>query len=439
MFESWEDIVWKFEVFLFMCGIMDDPSPVINHMCEQYATEINTDPHDGYLLQDHLFKITVEIRRKGKFLNPFCNDHIYFVWQLPLRKQSRLYFFGQNLDWLNIGDNAITTYKNYKRYPKEIDCSVLIRNTCLPLRDVLQAISTLRQTITYLYIGKPFFLPREACDNIPAHIFKIDPSATFIVIERDVVLRTAINKHLGRKISTCYNLSELSIPNQPFIAVEITDFLGTNRNLWRLNVDNCYLSESKMAKLCEQFSQLSNLKLCYMSVNVLGDAVSALSQSIKSWGVNNSLKALYLPHCNITADGCARLLEALMVCTNLEELVLSYNRIGGAFDALISKPKYPRLGYLYLDGTSLTSGDIQAIDSLIKGNKMPRLVHMFLSYVNLDNLELDTLETLESLSSIIQKVRFVSFWKGDHHQDFKKIQERITAGISKYKSKNATK
>ena len=157
MFESWRDIEQKFEVFLFMCGIMEDPSPAIDHMCEQYATELTTYP--GPIEEElYLFKITQELRNKEKFLNPLCNEQFYHVWELPLKRQSRLYYFGQNLDWLNIGDNANTTLKTYKRDRKEIDCGVLIRNTCLPPRDVLQAISTLRQTITYLYIREPFVL-----------------------------------------------------------------------------------------------------------------------------------------------------------------------------------------------------------------------------------------------------------------------------------------
>ena len=114
MFESWRDIVLKFEVFLFMCGMMDDPSPAIDHMCEQYATATNTDLY-GYPSPDCLLKIAAEIGRKGKFLNPLCNDHVYFVWQLPLKRQSKMYHFGQNLDWLNIEDNANTTLKTYKR------------------------------------------------------------------------------------------------------------------------------------------------------------------------------------------------------------------------------------------------------------------------------------------------------------------------------------
>ena len=298
MFEFWDDIERKFEVFLFMCGIMEDPSSAIDHMCQLYATEINSDyptpdPDDIIEEQDYLFKITQEIRSKKQFLNPFCNEHFYHVRELPLRQQSRVYFFGQNLDWLNIGDNAInTTHKTYKRDPDEIDCSVLIRNTCLPPGDVLQAISTLRQTITYLYIDEPFVLCDEACDNIPAHIFKIDPSATYIHIKSDVVLPTAISEHLGREISTCYNLSELWIRNQPFIAGEITDFLGTNRNLIFLDISDCKLSANKIWKLCEQLGQLSNLDDCYLSGNYLGDAVSVLAESIKSWGTNTNLEIL---------------------------------------------------------------------------------------------------------------------------------------------------
>ena len=437
MYESWRDIIRKSEVFLFMCGIMEDPSPAIDHMCEQYATEISTGPEYAFE-QYYLFKITQEVRSKKQFLNPLCNEQFYHVWELPLKRQSRMYHFGHNLDWLGIGSNASTAQMAHKMETHISDCRVLISKTSLPPRDVLQAISTLRQTITYLQIDNPFVLRDEACDNIPVHIFKIDPSATYIVMYANVVLPKAVSKHLGREISTCYNLSELRIPNQHFIAEEITDFLGTNRNLRKLDVEDCYLSENKVYKICEQLSQLSNLYYCGLSGNDLGDAISVLAESIKSWGTNTTLEELYFQHCNITADGCSRLLEALGVCTNLLYLDLSDNPIGGAFETLISKPVYPHLLDLCLKGTSLTSGDLQAIDALIEENKMPLLYLLYLSYDNLDNLELNTLETLESLHSIIQKVRYVYFYKGAYRQDLEKIQERIITGISIYESNNAT-
>ena len=478
MFEFWWDIEQNFEVFLFMCGIMEDPSPVIDHMCEQYVN--NLKGKGGYVSvnERHLCAIYKEINNKSRFLNPFCNEHFYHVWQLPLKRQSKFYFFSESLDWLEIESNARTIDLVHNTDADIFDCGVVIFRTHLPPHDVLKAISTLRQTISVIHIGEPFILTDEACDNIPDHIFKIDPSATHIHIDPNFVLPKAISKDLGREISTCYNLSYLNLANQPLVAAEITAFLGTNRNLRTLDVEDCDLSENKVYKICEQLSQLSNLELCYLSGNAVGDAVSVLSQSIKSWDVNSSLRTLYLRDCNITPGGCSRLLEALGVCTNLDELVLSYNTIGGvndglssvlaesikswgvntslsdlclehcnitpdgcsrllealgvctnlqrlnlsdnaiggAFDALISKPVYPRLSHLCLRGTPLTSGDIQTIDSLIKENKMPKLDYLYLSYDNLDNLELDTLETLESLNSIIHNVRDVSFYRGREYR-----------------------
>ena len=212
MFKSWDDIEQKFEVFLFMCGIMEDPSPAIDHMCEQYVRDL-TALRSFYQYTDLLFKIIKEIRSKRNILNHFCNEHFYHVWQLPLKQQSRMYIFGENLDWLQIGSNATTTHVGDTRISS---CHVLIKNTCLPPHDVLKAISTLRQTISFLSIEEPFVLRDEACDNIPDHIFKIDPLATSIHIRGNVVLPKAISKDLGREISTCYNLSDLRIPNKTF-------------------------------------------------------------------------------------------------------------------------------------------------------------------------------------------------------------------------------
>ena len=100
-----------------------------------------------------------------------------------------------------------------------------------------------------------------------------------------------------------------------------------------------------MGKLCEQLCQLSNLGFCSLSGNVLGDTVSVLAESIKSWGSNNSLSILHLSRCNITPAGCSRLLQVLEVCTNLSILGLSGNTIGGAFYTLISKTVYSRFAH----------------------------------------------------------------------------------------------
>ena len=249
-------------------------------------------------------------------------------------------------------------------------CYVLIKNTCLPSRDVLLAISSLRQSISWLHLEKIVLRPETRGGN-PTHTFKIDPSATYINIGMMNVLTKAIKKDLGQQLSTCYNLETL-------------------------RTGNCHLSENDIEILCKQFAHFSNPKRFNLSRNVLGEAVSVLAEGIKSWGVNNTLQYLNLQYCNITPDGCSRLLEALEFCINLSWLDLSHNILGGTFGGLISKPVYPSLSSLHLNDTSLTSGDIQSIGSLIKKNKMPDLYSLHFSYDNVDNLELETLESLES-------------------------------------------
>ena len=321
----------------------------------------------------------------------------------------------------------------------------------------------------------------EVWKNNPAHVFKIDRLATNIQIAENVVLPTNVSKSLGQEISKCYNLKELNIQNKFSIAAEITDWLVVNTKITYLNFDFCNLSRETSEKLCQQIKHLSSLERCYLSGNVLGDAVSVLAESILSWGTNksldglrlqncsitsqgcsrllealgvcpnliwldlsdntiggafNSLKSesifpsslnkLNLQNCSITSQGCSRLLEALGVCPNLKLLDLSDNTIGGAFNGLVSKSIFPELRFLFLNGTVLSAGDIKTIGSLIAEHRLPKLLMIYLSYVNLDNLELDTLQTLESLNYIIRNVEDVVFFKGDYLQDLNKIQESIT-------------
>ena len=201
MFGSWDDIEQKFEVFLFMCGIMEDPSPVISHMCEQYAMEMHLEPEKFSKLH-HLFEITKETRSKEKFLNPFCNDQIYHVWQLPLEGESECYIFGKSLDRLQVGD-AGTTFMTQEMDTNISHCEVYIRDPCLPPHDVLQAISTLTQSISCLYIGEPFISPDEICDDIPYPIFDIDPSAYYINMNRICCSTKAISQRFR---SAAFNL-----------------------------------------------------------------------------------------------------------------------------------------------------------------------------------------------------------------------------------------
>ena len=375
MFKSWEDIEQKFEVFLFMCSIMEDPSSAISHMCEQYVNDFKREQNlEDTLDEYHFIEVSKEIRNKKKFLNPFCNEHFYHVWQLPLKQQSRFYYFGKNLDWLEIGGNENASHTVCRDGMRIHNCDVLISETCLPQHDVLQAIWSLRQTIMGLFICDPFMVSDEVWKNNPAHVFKIDSLATDIYIEEFVVLPTNVSKALGQEISKCYNLRQLRIQNKFSIAVEITDWIGVNTKITHLNFYSCNLSREKSEQLCQQIKHLSSLEGCVLSGNVLGDAVSILAESILSWGTNNSLKELYLRNCSITSQGCSRLLEALGVCPNLEWLYLSNNTIGGVFNGLKSKSTFPKLNYLLLHGTALSAGDINAIGSLIAEHRLPKLL-----------------------------------------------------------------
>ena len=410
MFKSSEDIEQRFEVFLFMCGIMEDPSSAINHLCEQYVNDFKREQNFEYRLdEDYFIKVSKEIRNKKKFLNPFYNEQFYHVWQLPLKRQSRFYYFGKNLDWLEIAGNENASHTVCRDGTRIHNCDVVIVDTCLPHHDVLQAILSLRQTITGLFISYPFMVSDEVWKNNPAHVFKIDPLARQIYISRNVVLPTNVSKSLGQEISKCYNLKELRIQNNFSIAVEIADWLGVNTKITDLDFDFCNLSREKSEKLCQQIKHLSSLKWCSLSGNVLGDAVSVLAESILSWGTNNSLKGLNLRNCSITSQGCTRLLEGLGVCPNLKRLDLSHNTIGGTFNGLKSKSIFPQLCNLLLYETALSAGDIKVIRSLIAEHRLPKMLWIPLSCINLDILELDTLETLESLNYIIRNEENVYF------------------------------
>ena len=143
-------------------------------------------------VNNYFVKVTKEIRNKTKVINPISNKHFYYVWQLPLKQQSKVYFFGESLDLWKFEGKRNTTQMICKKDRNVQGCHVIIDKTCLPLSDVLQAIPNLKQTISVLYIHFPFVVHDYAWKDSLSHVVKIDSITKHIEINNSIVLPTTV-------------------------------------------------------------------------------------------------------------------------------------------------------------------------------------------------------------------------------------------------------
>ena len=134
-----------FEVVKLACALMDDPSNLVELVCQKFVDNAvhNVRRRLWYGRVETLRDFAQEL--KGKSLDPLCNSQFYYVTELPLKRRSRMYVF-------DVRDKQISDEK------REIDgdtlmdtCVVCIERSNVADQVVLETISNLNQPITDLF------------------------------------------------------------------------------------------------------------------------------------------------------------------------------------------------------------------------------------------------------------------------------------------------
>ena len=423
-----------FEVVKMACALMDDPSTLVELVCQQF---VDNAVHN---IRRRLWYGRVETLRdfaqelKAKSLDPLCNSQFYYVTELPLKRRSRMYVF-------DVRDKPIS------HETKEIDnssidkCVVCIERSNVADKEVLETISNLNQPITDLFTDDILMEHNEPSSDFDKRgngPFRLDSTVGSIRLKL-TTLPLSVQNGLGQQLASAEKLEILEIPELPFIVDNLLSSVHTKTNLKLVNFYNCRLSEDQCTSLCEQFKLLPRLVSINLGKNrISSQSLRSLAASLRSWGSRPLM--LYLVQCKMYPSSCSELLKVLSLCTGLQKLDISANPIGGAFAALHPRLMYPSLMELETRFTRLSGADIQALGAIMRNNGMPQLWKLQLGYNSQrsprtrlftadaveEALEGETAETWKALKVILDNVKDAELWVDVHKIEMKKVDMETT-------------
>ena len=146
-------------------------------------------------------------------------------------------------------------------------------------------------------------------------------------------LTEAASLELVQSLSTCRHLIELDLEGNNLgeseyqLAQSIQSW-GHNPQLRIFRVPNCLISAKSSDNVLKSLSRCRLLTELALSENPLGEAAHQLTQSIRSWGGESSLRELYLFNCSLSEQASTKLLQVLSTCRHLTHLSLGRNMLG---------------------------------------------------------------------------------------------------------------
>ena len=313
---------------MFACGIMTDPSRLVDHMFI-------------YWLEDVLFESMYTASKKAlpgtPLHNPNINDFNYrnvAMGDKPLDSTiyvpSKLYLF-DNIGW-EIGGIKVAVAAIYEDTP---ECSVFIN----------------------YYLGKHTESKTllKACSKIVQHQPVSDMSVTALCFTS---ITTVEQSH--EFVTFLRNLNDIA---------SITRLALATKSFWPYEA-------GPLVDELKKFQKIRNL-----SLSVPGLDGQSLVNALQSWGSGIGIRRLSLRNCELSKEVCSSLLGALPNC--LTFLHLSGNVLTGSLHKL---PALPFLSFLALSRTYLDTDDLLSLSRYMKDSRFPELGSLWLVENNLHSM-----------------------------------------------------
>ena len=354
MLPTKESLLRHREVITFACGIMADPSRLVDHV---FSTSIQTktgtsfEGHGVSWLERVLFESMYIASKKvlpGTPLhNPNINDFNYrnvAMGEKPLESTiyvpSKLYLFDNICCEIGGMEEAVTA-----KYEETPECSVFIN----------------------YYVGKHTESKTllKACRKIDQHQPVSDMSVTALGFTS---ITTVEQSH--EFVTFLRNLNDIT---------SITRLALATESWWP------YEAGPPVDEL-KNFQKIRNLNL-----SVPGLDGQSLVNALQSWGSGIGIRRLSLRNCELSKEVCSSLLCVLPNC--LTFLHLSGNVLTGSLHKL---PALPFLSFLALSRTYLDTDDILSLSRYMKERRFPELGSLWLVENNLHSMT-DALKELIQL------------------------------------------
>ena len=366
------------EVIVFTCGLMKDPSSLIDYVYNmfnefnlQYIRDWNKPLHEQTEKRlNVLGKTTINLDffqllyseskvslpgapLQNKYCNWFQHDRIDMV----SGNKPSVYLPSQHFEFRDLKQRvSCPNIKNISKHKDRQPCSILVQNPDPDVADDLISICcavTEHQPVNNLWLEK-----LNCTSKITEDAIRLSSEAKTLIVD-NCLLPSTILKKLLQQLSAATNLEALHMINVNLgdyaqLIVNAIKSWEFDSQMQALVLNNCSIPEDVWCQLCTNLCLLKHITHLVCSQNNISNAGGLLADAMSKL---EKLEVLYLDNCVLSEDQCCQIIQSLSKCKQLTHLILSGNKVGNAGEYLAkSIQKWgtdPPLQYLYLANCSI--------------------------------------------------------------------------------------
>ena len=382
LFPSWLDIIRHEEVVVFVCGLIDDASNLVDHIYEMfcnYQIRLSRSFHETWLefeakkelkhLEEKLENVDLFHLLYSESLIPLSGlplQNRYINWidhdddhEGTLKNSSKIYMPSKHFDFRNISEHLFDFNRSHSYDEESPECSMTIIAPHLEVTESLFAMCSKisqAQKITDLWIEDV-----EYQQDINSAELSLSPHAQSLTLT-NCKLPPNLMRHLLEQLKFCQRMSTISITgeilgsNVHLITSAVIQW-GINPPLQQLVLEDCSIPLESCCEIIKSLTTCQHITHLNLSKNHVGTSGKYLAETINNWGDAPSLQLLYLDKCSMAEESCSDILNSLATCQHITDLDLSGNLIGpsGKYlaEAINSWGDAPSLEELFLGNCSI--------------------------------------------------------------------------------------
>ena len=368
------------EVVSFICGLLPDPSPLVNLAYTLFITENiyyeSECPHleNGAVLFESLYRESNIALPGHHFQNQFINYYKQsyfpdltgsadrFYPNHPIYRPSRVFVFSSLITGVVLG--------GMNKYKDITDSKIFICHAIVALPDNLFPTCcriSENQPIAKLVLNQVTFR-----DTTEPCMIKISEK-NFRFVMRLVTMPTRLMTHLLDPISQASRVNFVKIDQTSLSGVKTFNLENKASSLQHLSLHSVDMDEDLCANILKEIPSLTSLHFLQ---------ICPWDRDTKMYRLQGNEK-----FCHIPRDMCSQILRSVSRLHHLVHLDLCGNNLTGCLSNFLLDSRLPLLQRLYLENTTITSNDVNHIINIIETGKLPNLEMLNLDRNNLGGIE----------------------------------------------------